>query len=118
MKTLVLGASHKPERYSNMAMNMLREYNHEVEALGRRATTFDDWKIDAGKPAYTDVHTVTLYLSAANQREYYDYIKSLKPNRVIFNPGAENEELAKALQEEGVETLNACTLVMLRTRQF
>lgn len=118
MKTLVIGASHKPERYSNMAMKMLREYNHEVEALGRRATSFDDWKIDEGKPQYDGVHTVTLYLSAANQKEYYDYIKSLKPQRVIFNPGAENQELARELDEEGVETLNACTLVMLRSRQF
>lgn len=118
MKTLVLGASHNPARYSYMAVKMLKEYDHEVVALGRKARPVEDWEIISGHPDLKDIHTVTLYLNADNQQEYYDYLLNLNPARVIFNPGAENPELRKMLEEKGVETLNACTLVMLRTSQF
>lgn len=118
MKTLVVGASHKPERYSNMAVNLLREYNHEVVALGRRAVEVGDWQIVSGTPEVDDLHTITLYLSAKNQVGYYDYFKSLQPERIIVNPGAENPELFKIMQEQGTECIEACTLVMLRTNQY
>lgn len=118
MKTLVLGASHKPERYSNKAMNLLREHGHEVLALGRRARQFDDWQIDEGQPDYQEVHTVTVYLSAKNQKEYYDYLLKLSPQRVIFNPGAENPELAALLTKAGIAVEQACTLVLLHTGQY
>ncbi len=114
MKTLVLGASHKPDRYSNLAVNMLREYEHEFVALGRRPVEVDDWKIIDGKPELSDIDTVTLYLNPSNQKEYYDYILSLKPRRVIFNPGTENPELAAMLRSASIEPVSACTLVMLR----
>lgn len=118
MKTLVLGASHKPGRYANIAMHLLREHGHEVVPVGRRARSFEDWEIREGKPAVEGVDTVTMYMSAANQSEFEDYILSLKPRRVIFNPGAENPTLAQKLENAGVETEIACTLVLLRTGQF
>ena len=118
MKTLVMGASHKPHRYSNMAVNLLKEYGHEVVAQGRRAQQVDDWEILKGTPSIEELHTITLYLNADNQQEYYDYILGLNAERVIFNPGAENRDLKKKLEEKGVETVEGCTLVMLRTHQF
>lgn len=114
MKTLVLGASHKPDRYSNLAVNMLKEYEHDFVAVGRRAREVDDWQIIEGKPDIDDIDTVTLYLNPFNQREYYDYILSLNPRRVIFNPGTENPELINKLKEANIEPVSACTLVMLR----
>ena len=114
MKTLVLGASHKPERYSNLAVNMLKEYEHEFVALGRREREVDDWQIIDGTPELEGVDTVTLYLNPTNQQEYYDYIVSLNPRRVIFNPGTENPEFQGILEEKGIEVVQACTLVMLR----
>jgi len=118
MKTLVAGASHKPERYSNMAVRMLKDYDHEVIALGRRAQKVDDWEIITGEPDIKGVDTLTLYLNAQNQRQYYNYFKSLNPRRVIFNPGAENPELYQMMEEQGAECVQACTLVMLRTNQY
>jgi predicted CoA-binding protein len=118
MKTLVIGASHKPERYSNKAMQMLKDHGHKVLALGRRSRSFDNWQIDEGKPTYQDVDTVTLYLNYTHQQDYYDYLKSLKPRRVIFNPGTENPELEGQLEKEGIQTERACTLVLLSTGQY
>lgn len=118
MKTLVIGASHNPARYSNMAINMLKEYGHEVVALGRRARVVDDWEILDGAPEIPNLDTITVYLNADNQKEYYDYFLKLNPRRVIFNPGAENAELAVLLNQNGIETENACTLVLLRTNQY
>lgn len=118
MKTLVIGASHNPARYSNMAINMLKEYGHEVVALGRRARDVDDWEILTGEPDIPNLDTITVYLNADNQKEYYDYFLELNPRRVIFNPGAENPDLMRLLNEKGIETENACTLVLLRSNQF
>lgn len=118
MKTLVLGASSKPHRYSYLASEMLQEYDHEIVAVGRREEQLDNWDIIKGQPAQESVHTVTLYLNAKNQEEYYDYIISLNPKRVIFNPGAENPELVRMLEQKGIEALQACTLVLLRTGQY
>ena len=118
MKTLVIGASHKPIRYSYMAVKMLQDYKHEVVALGNRAREVEDWKILDGKPEIENIDTVTVYLNAVNQQEYYDYLLSLNPKRVIFNPGAENRELELLLNKNGIETVEACTLVMLRTGQY
>ncbi len=118
MKTLVIGASHKPIRYSYMAVKMLNDYNHEVVALGRKAREVEDWEILEGKPDLENIHTITVYLNALNQEEYYDYFLQLKPERVIFNPGAENRELETLLNKNGIETIEACTLVMLRTGQY
>jgi predicted CoA-binding protein len=117
-KTLVIGASTKPERYSNKAIQMLREYNHEVVALAKRAGQVDGVPIQTEFPADEDIHTVTMYLGAKRQPEYYEQLINLNPERVIFNPGAENSELKEKLESEGIETVENCTLVMLRTQQF
>lgn len=118
MKTLVIGASKNPERYSYKAAKMLLEYGHEIELLGLRPDTVFEKKIDTEKIAYTHIDTVTLYIGAKRQPEYYQYIVSLHPRRVIFNPGTENSEFYQLLQTNGIAYEVACTLVLLRTKQF
>ena len=115
--TLVLGASTKEERYSNKAIKSLRRHGHPVYAIGLRKGMVEDVEIIKEHPAFTDVDTVTLYLSPKNQEQYYDYIASLNPRRIIYNPGAENEDLEK-LMEGKAENMEACTLVLLATNQY
>ncbi len=117
-KTLVLGASDNPVRYSYLAINRLRSYGHPVVAIGKKHTWVNDVEIIKEKNKFEEVDTVTLYLNPLHQKEYYDYIVSLKPKRIIFNPGAENEELSKFAKENGIQPLEACTLVMLSTGQY
>ena len=117
-KTLVLGASDNPSRYSFLAVTRLRNHQHPVVAIGRREGTVADVAIHKDHPAVTDVDTVTLYLNPSHQREYYDYILSLQPRRIIFNPGTENPELEQLAREKGIEALEACTLVLLSTNQY
>ncbi len=117
-KTLVLGASDNPSRYSYLAVQRLRSHGHTVVAIGRKATVVADVTVDTDKNNYADIDTVTLYLNPQHQREYYDYILSLAPRRIIFNPGTENDELANLAAEKNIETLEACTLVMLSTNQY
>ncbi len=117
-KTLVLGASENPERYSNMAISQLRGEGHPVVAIGHRLVRTGDVDIETEKKPFADVDTVTLYLNPIRQKEYYDYILSLHPNRIIFNPGAENSELAALARANGIQPLAACTLVLLSTGQY
>jgi predicted CoA-binding protein len=117
-KTVVLGASDNPSRYSFLAINKLRAHDHPVVAIGRKKAKVQDVDIETEKKTQEDVDTVTLYLNPDNQKEYYDYIFSLHPKRIIFNPGAENEELAAMAQEKGVQPMEACTLVLLSTGQY
>ena len=117
-KTLVLGASDNPSRYSFLAVNKLRLNGHPVVAIGRKAGRVGDVNIDTEKGPEDDVDTVTLYLNPTHQQEYYDYILSLHPRRIIFNPGAENEELEKLAQQQHIQTMEACTLVLLSTGQY
>lgn len=117
-KTLVIGASTKPGRYSNKAIIMLREYSHDVVALAKRTGQVNGITIQTEFPEDVTIHTVTMYLGAKNQPEYYNQLINLKPKRVIFNPGAENRELKEKLEAAGVETVENCTLVMLRTGQY
>jgi uncharacterized protein len=117
-KTLVIGASPNPERYSNKAISRLTQHGHPVIALGIQDGIVDGNVIVHGKKDYKDVDTVTMYLNPVRQKEYYDYIISLHPKRIIFNPGAENPELKKLAEENKIETEEACTLVMLGTGQF
>jgi len=112
-KTLVMGASENPERYSFKAINRLLSHGHEVKAIGKKEGTIKNVKIEKGKPAFEDIDTITLYLSPANQQQYYDYFISLKPKRIIFNPGAENPALQQLCLENKIEPVEACTLVML-----
>jgi predicted CoA-binding protein len=117
-KTLVLGASDNPSRYSYLAVQRLRSHGHPVVAIGRKATVVADVKVETDRSAYPDIDTVTLYLNPQHQREYYDYILSLSPRRIIFNPGTENDELAELAAAKNIQTLEACTLVMLSTNQY
>lgn len=117
-KTLVLGASDNPGRYSYLAINRLRGKGHPVVAIGQRRSRVGDVDIGTEKNVVPGVDTVTLYLNPLRQKEYYDYILSLHPKRIIFNPGAENPELATLAQSNGIQPLEACTLVLLSTGQF
>ena len=118
MKTLVLGASDKSSRYSCLAIHKLLQKNHEVAAIGKRKSKVENVQIETEKSLFDDVDTITIYLNAQNQREYYDYIFSLKPCRIIFNPGAENPELFQLAEKKSIKAIEACTLVMLSTGQF
>jgi uncharacterized protein len=112
-KTVVLGASPNPGRYSYLAINKLKAHQHPVVAIGKRKGTVGGVEIQTDHLPVDDVHTVTLYLNPQNQREYYDYILGLQPSRIIFNPGTENSELEQQAQQKGIETIEGCTLVML-----
>ncbi len=117
-KTLVIGASIKPERYSNKAIRLLRRYGHPVEAIGLRAGAVADVDFKTGFPMIDDVHSVTLYLNPSRQKDYYNYLIKLQPKRVIFNPGTENDELVELLNNQGIEVIENCTLVMLNSGLF
>ena len=117
-KTLVLGASDNPSRYSYLAIRKLRDHEHPVAGIGNRKTTVGDVEISTEKKSLENIDTVTMYLNPSHQQEYYDYILSLHPKRIIFNPGAENNELAALAHEKNIETMEACTLVLLSTGQY
>ena len=117
-KTVVLGASQNEERYSNMAVKKLVAHNHPVTAIGNKEGVINNIKIIKDSPVINDVDTITLYLNPDNQKPYYNYILSLHPKRIIFNPGTENDELQKLASEQGIKTMDACTLVLLSTNQY
>ena len=117
-KTLVLGASLNPSRYSNFAIQKLVAHGHEVVAIGNKKGEIAGIGIKTEKSPFDNLDTVTLYLNPMNQKAYYDYIVSLKPNRVIFNPGTENPELYTILRENNISFESACTLVLLSTNQY
>jgi predicted CoA-binding protein len=117
-KTVVLGASDNPSRYSFLAVERLREKGHPVVAVGKREGKIKDTPILTGEPLVNDVDTVTLYLNPVLQVAAYDYILGLKPRRVIFNPGTENDELEEILRSKGIEPIEACTLVMLAAGMY
>jgi predicted CoA-binding protein len=117
-KTLVLGASLKPHRYSNLAIKKLIKNKYEVEAIGLREGEVAGVNIETEKERFEGINTVTLYLNPKRQIEYYDYIISLNPKRVIFNPGTENTEFVELLSKNNIETEVACTLVLLSTNQY
>lgn len=117
-KTLVIGASDNPERYSYKAISLLKEYGHPVYALGNKAAKIFDTPITAERIVYNDVDTVTLYINPTIQKDYISYILSLHPRRIIFNPGTENREFAAEASKEGIFCEEACTLVLLRTDQY
>lgn len=117
-KTLVLGASVKEDRYSNKAVKKLRAHNIDVVAIGARKGVIGDVTIDTEKLPYQDVHTVTLYVGPRHQDIYYEYLLSLQPKRVLFNPGTENAALVEVLEANNIESEIACTLVLLATGQY
>lgn len=117
-RTLVLGASENPERYSNRAIKSLVNHGQKVAAIGLKNGVVSGVEFSKERQAFEDIDTVTLYLSRQNQVQYYDYILSLKPRRIIYNPGAENPELEALASKAGIENLEACTLVLLGTGQY
>ncbi|MFV8366721.1 CoA-binding protein [Flavobacterium sp. XS1P27] len=117
-KTLVLGATTKPERYAFKAVNMLVEKGHSVLALGQNAGEVAGVKIQTKAIPLKNIDTVTLYLNPTRQRDYYNYIVEAKPKRVIFNPGTENPEFYQLLKLNDIKVEVACTLVLLATNQF
>ncbi len=117
-KTLVLGASLNPSRYSYLAIKRLVSHGQPTVAVGLKKGNVAGVDIENDLEDFEDVDTVTLYLNPQRQKQYYDYILSLRPNRVIFNPGTENPELFQLLRGKNIEIEIACTLIMLSTNQY
>lgn len=117
-KTLVIGASENTERYSNKAIRMLLAHQHEVVAYGRKKGNVEGVEIVTDFEHWHNIDTVTLYLNPKNQEPYYEDILALKPRRVIFNPGTENAVFQQKLKTHHINFENACTLVLLSTRQY
>jgi predicted CoA-binding protein len=116
--TLVLGASENEERYSNKAIKKLLLHHYPVIAIGQRAGEVNGVTIQTGMPIIESVDTVTLYIGPQNQPPFYNYLMALKPRRIIFNPGTENQELITLAHENNIITEEACTLVLLSTDQY
>ena len=117
-KTLIIGASNNPDRYAYKAAERLLTHGHEIELLGIRPDVIFGKTIDTEQKQYENLDTVTLYVGPQRQPDYYDYIISLKPKRVIFNPGTENEVFETILKNNGIVAEEACTLVLLGTGQY
>ncbi len=117
-KTLVLGATTKPDRYAFKAITMLVEKGHSVLAIGQNQDEVAGIKIYTKQIPLANIDTVTLYLNPLRQRDYYNYIIETKPKRVIFNPGTENPQFYQLLESNGIKVEVACTLVLLATNQY
>ncbi len=117
-KTLVIGASFNESRYSNIAIHKLKAKNHFVEAIGLTKGTIANITVNKERILFENIDTISLYLSPENQEKMYDYVVNLQPNRVIFNPGTENKEFENILEQNGIKTEIACTLVLLSTNQY
>jgi predicted CoA-binding protein len=115
--SLVVGASENENRYSNRAVKLLGRYNHEVRAYGLRSGNIDGVEIATDFPQES-IDTVTMYVGPNNQSSLYDSIINLKPRRVIFNPGTENEVFKRMLLSNGIDVVENCTLVMLNSGIF
>ncbi|MFC4872432.1 CoA-binding protein [Negadavirga shengliensis] len=119
-KTVIIGASPNPSRYAYVAAQMLKEKSVPFVPVGIKrgevgGETIQDLRL---KPAIEDVHTVTLYLAPKNQKEWQEYILSLRPRRIIFNPGTENPELMESARAHNIDVVPACSLVMLSSGQY
>lgn len=117
-KTVVLGATTKPEKYAYLAITKLVEKGHSVLAIGQNTGEVAGVKIYTKQIPLTNIDTVTLYLNPKRQVEYYNYIIETKPKRVIFNPGTENPQFYQLLESNGIKVEVACTLVLLATNQY
>jgi predicted CoA-binding protein len=117
-KTVVLGASPNPLRFSYKAVKSLLKHEEEVVAVGFKNGQIMEQEILVGKPHIENVHTVSIYIGSSRQSDFYDYVISLRPKRVIFNPGTVNPDFMARLQREGIEPLKACMLVMLHEGEY
>lgn len=116
--TLVIGASLKESRYSNICVKTLVSGNFPVTAIGLREGLIEGTPVQAGFPELNNIHTVTLYLGPENQKSWYNYILKLNPQRVVFNPGTENDEFEEMLSNAGIEVVEGCTIVMVKGDMF
>ncbi|MCG8477381.1 MAG: CoA-binding protein [Cytophagales bacterium] len=119
-KTLVVGASENPDRYSYKATNMLLEYGHPIVLTGIKKGTIngEPFHLIKDREEFSELDTVTLYVSPKNQKDIMDYLIGLKPKRVIFNPGTENPDFYEKLKAQNIDYQEACTLVLLRSNQY
>lgn len=119
-RTVVIGATPNTARYSYLAAGMLTEYAHDMVPVGiKTGTIFGKEILDIrARPQIENVDTVTLYIGPQHQPEWYDYILGLRPKRIIFNPGTENSEFEDLADDKGIEVLEACTMVLLRSNQY
>jgi predicted CoA-binding protein len=117
-RTLIIGASVNPSRYAYLAAHKLKAHGHPIVLLGRKKGLLLGEEIYVDKVALDDIDTVTLYINSSHQPEYYDYIISLKPKRVIFNPGTENADFENILRTKNIIPVEACTLVLLSIGQY
>ena len=119
MKTLIIGASDKPDRYANKAMHMLEKHGHAVILVHPNLKTIEGKPVlPSPKAVHEQVDTITMYVNPSISDAMENALKTIKPRRVIFNPGTENPRLARSLRAEGIEVEEACTLVLLQTGQF
>ena len=117
-KTIVIGATPNPDRYAYLASNKLVKYGHEIINVGIKTGTVAGVDIEKPEIIHPDIDTITLYVGPHNQPSLYDYILKTKPKRVIFNPGTENDELESLVKQNGIQAVEACTLVLLSTGQY
>ena len=117
-RTLVFGASLKPNRYSNLAIQRLVNNGIPTEAYGLKSGEISHVEVKTKLDEFQNIHTITLYINPDRQKQYYSEIIDLKPKRVIFNPGTENPEFYKLLKDNNIEVNVACTLVLLSTGQY
>jgi len=117
-KTLVVGASSDPLRFSHKMIKSLLRHNFDVVALGFREGEVGGLKILTGTPDLKGIHTVSLYIGPRNQPALYAYILGLKPARIIFNPGTVNPEFMKLANEQDIEVINDCALAMLSSGEY
>lgn len=116
--TLIIGASPNPTRYAYRAAHMLKSKGHDIINIGVKKGEVAGVEIEQPESIHQDVDTITLYIGPDTQHSYYDYILQTNPKRVIFNPGTENPELETLLKDNGIEPMEACTLVLLATGQY
>ena len=117
-KTIVLGASPNPSRFAHQTVKSMVRHGIEVIPIGIKHGSISNVEIVLDKPELENIHTISIYLNPKHQTEYYDYIIDLSPNRIIFNPGAENQELSKLAEDNNIQVLNACTIVMLNNGTY
>jgi predicted CoA-binding protein len=117
-KTLIIGATNNPSRYAFLAANKLTAHGPDIINVGIKNGEVAGVPIEKAGKIYSDVDTITLYVGPQHQAEYFDYILKTKPKRIIFNPGTENSDLESLAEANGIETMDACTLVLLSTGQY
>jgi uncharacterized protein len=119
-RTVIIGATTDRSRYAFLAAQILSQYQHEIVPIGiKKGEVFGAQILNIfEKPVVKDVDTITMYIGPHRQPEWYEYLIGLKPKRIIFNPGTENDVLENMAEEKGIEVVEGCTLVMLRTNQY